>query len=106
MMGEVVHLDLFAWKPPAFAADHDGATYDSKRDKLRLNLQLSLVYEVMKDGQWRTLGRIREATGAPEASISARLRDLRKPEHHQGLVDRVERRYVERGLFEYRVVIT
>lgn len=85
-----------------FDADHDGKTYDRDRDKDRLNLQQSTVFNAMKDGNWRTLARIKAMTGAPEASISARLRDLRKPKFggHE-----VERRYIQRGLFEYRVIV-
>jgi len=41
-------------------------------------------------------------TSHPEASVSARLRDLRK-EKFGGHV--VERRAVKRGLFEYRVIV-
>ena len=44
---------------------------------------------------------IAEAVGSPEASVSARLRDLRKPAFGGHTV---ERQYVERGLFRYRVV--
>jgi len=54
----------------------------------------------MSDGQWRTLGELSALTGDPEASISARLRDLRKP-RFGGLT--VERKYIRRGLFAYRV---
>src|SRR5258706_8981862 len=85
-----------------FDADHDGKTYDHDRDKDRLNLQQAIVFKAMQDGRWRTLARIHAMTGAPEASISARLRDLRKDKFggHE-----VERRYVERGVFEYRLIV-
>jgi hypothetical protein len=79
----------------------DGATFDAPRDEKRLAKQQKAVRELMIDGQWRTLGQIAAAVGSPEASVSARLRDLRKLTHgsHQ-----VERRYVKRGLYEYRVL--
>lgn len=55
----------------------------------------------MSDGVWRTLDQISEVTGDPPASVSAQLRHLRKPRFGAYLV---EKRYVSRGLFEYRVL--
>lgn len=83
------------------AMHFDGATFDYQRDGARLGFQASVVWTLMLDGQWRTLWQIAQMTGAPEASISARLRDLRKPKFggHE-----VERRYVGAGEWEYRVV--
>lgn len=85
-----------------FTAEHDGRTYQPERDKSRLNAQQALVFNAMRDGRWRTLARIHMMTGAPEASISARLRDARKSKFGGHTV---ERRYVERGLFEYRLIV-
>lgn len=79
----------------------DGRTYDHSRDGKRLHAQLNRVKECMKDGQWRTLGAISDLTGDGEASVSARLRDLRKPKFGSMTVDR---RYLAEGLWEYRVV--
>lgn len=84
------------------AARYDGDTIDSARDNARLDRQLRRVSDLMADGRWRTLQQISEATGDPESSVSARLRDLRKPRWGNR---NVERRYVKRGLFEYRVVV-
>lgn len=82
--------------------DFDGATYEPAKDKKRLARQLTLVRTLMSDGNWRSLARIAKALGAPEASVSARLRDLRKAKFG-GL--NVERRRVSgRGTFEYRVM--
>jgi hypothetical protein len=80
----------------------DGATYDAHRDYVRLKGQLLRVFEHMKDGQWRSLASIVLYCGGTEASISARLRDLRKPKFgmHQ-----VERRNIHGGLWQYRVVV-
>lgn len=78
----------------------DGATYERPRDHGRLSAQLQRVLTVMHDGQWRTLVQIQALTDAPQASISARLRDLRKPKFG-GFV--VERRYLKDGLHEYRL---
>ena len=80
----------------------DGNTFDDQRDGSRLQAQLDRVHSVMADGAWRTLHDLSEACGSPEASVSARLRDLRKPKF--GGYE-VERRYVRRGLHEYRLVV-
>jgi hypothetical protein len=82
--------------------DFDGKTYDPAQDKTRLNRQLRNVFDCMKDGKWRTLSEIAAQTGEPEASISARLRDLRKPRFGEYGVPRQRR---SQGLFEYRLVI-
>lgn len=78
-----------------------GETYLPDRDKARLSKQLNAVRSFMLDSQWHTLSHISEATGAPQASVSARLRDLRTPRGGSFII---QRRYVERGLFEYRLV--
>lgn len=59
-------------------AHFDGETYSPSRDKHRLKGQLKAVYEAMQDGKWHSLQGLALSIGAPEASISARLRDLRK----------------------------
>jgi hypothetical protein len=56
---------------------------------------------VVVDGKWRTLADISAVTGDPEASVSARLRDLRKVKFG-GLS--VQRRYAGGGLWQYRVL--
>ena len=78
----------------------DGETYDHGRDGRRLGSQMESVYNLILCGQWMTLEAISSATGAPQASVSARLRDLRKRKFGE---HRVERRYVRNGLFEYRL---
>ncbi len=65
-------------EPPAAIA-HDGETYDPKADAAPLNKQQQAVFALMRDGMFRTLADIAAGTGHPEASVSARLRDLRKP---------------------------
>jgi RIO-like serine/threonine protein kinase len=77
-----------------------GETFDEAKDGHRLRRQLDAVRSLMADGNWRTLDRIATVTEFPEASVSARLRQLR----HEGLV--VERRRVTTtaGTWEYRVV--
>jgi hypothetical protein len=78
----------------------DGETFDPERDGERLALQLKAVRRAMSDHKWHTLYGLSIATGAPEASASARLRDLRKPNHGSNII---ERRYVNNGLWEYRM---
>ena len=83
-----------------------GRTFDRDRDGKRLDKQLEYVRAVMADGEWRTLEEIARAvqtrygTYTPTPSVSARLRDLRKPQFGAGVV---EREYVERGLWRYRL---
>lgn len=81
--------------------DRDGETFEPHRDRARLNRQALVVFSIMRDGQWRTLAQISDLTGEPEASVSARLRDLRK-EKFGGRT--VERQYVHDGLWKYRVL--
>lgn len=78
----------------------DGDTFVSDRDGARLTAQLESVRELMIDGRPRTLSEIAEAVQAPEASVSARLRDLRKPRFGNYIV---EREHIRRGLFRYTV---
>ena len=66
-------------------------------DRERLGRQEAAVLALMRDGAWRSLRQISEATGAPEASASARLRDLRR----DGWT--VERDNRGGGLWAYRV---
>lgn len=80
--------------------DRDGATFDRERDGVRLNAQHKRVFGVVRDGTWHTLEEIAKRTGDPEASVSARLRDFRKPKFG-GL--EVERRYLADGLWMYRL---
>lgn len=77
----------------------DGDTFDPDRDSGRLNRQMRDVFLRFSDGSWWTLAELSEQTGWPEASVSARLRDLRKAKFG---AHTVERRYAGHGLFEYR----
>lgn len=86
-------------------ADFDGESYDPEHDQERLSTQLAVVRAAMLDGQWRTLGEIAEATGLQEntASISARLRDLRKEKFGAYFVERRRRGDPKDGLWEYHM---
>jgi len=69
-------LQIQEMTPPRF----DGATYQAEKDQARLGAQLKRVLAVLQSNdRWWALRDIAFLTGDPEASISARLRDLRKP---------------------------
>jgi hypothetical protein len=87
---------------PAPAQAFDGSTYEPDQDYDRLNRQQRQVYGVLAHPSrpWLTLAYIAQLIGASEASVSARLRDLRKPKYGGHVV---ERRRVEGGLYEYRL---
>lgn len=96
----MIQPDLLGWVPPVILGPRHGETYDQARDGKRLDGQMADVFALMRDGQWRTLGEISGATGHPEASVSARLRDLRRLEFGGFTVDR---EFVRRGLWRYRL---
>ncbi len=81
---------------------YGGATFDPALDEERLNEQTIRIYRLMNDSLWRTLAEISAETGDPEASVSARLRDLRKPDFGAFVVNR-RRRTPSSGLWEYRL---
>ena len=81
----------------------DGETYDRDQDRVRLESQLVSVRGLMsKTDRWWTLADLERELGYPQASISARIRDLRKPKFGGW---EVQRRRVEGGLHEYRLVL-
>jgi hypothetical protein len=86
------------WSTPPF----DGRTIDHEKDHGRLAAQLGRVRTLMLDSTWRTLPEIEAITHDPQASVSARLRDLRK-QKFGGYT--VERRRRSEGLHEYRVLL-
>ena len=81
--------------------NRDGETFVAEFDYERLNAQMKKVYNVVKTGDWITLRELSDAVAAPEASVSARLRDFRKPNF--GAL-KVERRRRDKGLYEYRLL--
>lgn len=98
----MIQQSLLDWTPPKILGDRAGETFDRARDGDRLNGQAADVFGLMRDGKWRTLAEISTATGHPEASVSARLRDLRRPSLGGY---KVEREYVSCGLWRYRVTV-
>lgn len=85
----------------------DGSDIEPENDNKRLTGQLNDIYNLMIDGAWRTLGEIEKLTGHPQASISAQLRNFRKPRFKAILGDLVvnkqRRGRREDGLFEYQL---
>ena len=79
----------------------DGLTYDKEQDEVRLTTLFDKVLELMKDGHWRTLNEIAFQVGGQVQSVSARLRDARKPQFGGY---QVERKRVGGGLWIYRVL--
>lgn len=80
-----------------------GDTFSAPRDGMRLNAQLIAVKQLMADSCWRTLQDIAGYVHASEASVSARLRDLRKEKFGTHTVNR---RHVQPGLFEYQLILS
>lgn len=80
-----------------------GQSYQHELDFIRLSTLQAAVNNLMRDGEFRTLGEIQQKIGrGSEASISARLRDLRKPPYSL-VVEKRRRGNPLLGLFEYRV---
>jgi len=79
----------------------DGPEYQPERDQKRLSGQCLRIFDLMGDGIWRTLAEIEAGTGAPQPSVSAQLRHLRK-ERFGGHT--VNRRCLGQGLFEYQLI--
>jgi hypothetical protein len=71
-------------------------------DHQRLSNQQRRIFDLMKDGRWRTLREIADLTGAPEASASAQMRHLRKTRFGSHTV---ERRHEGHGLYSYRLAV-
>ena len=84
------------------AAAFDGASYNPEKDHTRLTGQLLRVFDIMKDGQWRTLAQLVGLVGGSEAAVSARLRDLRKEKYGSHGVSRLR---IEGGLWKYRLIV-
>lgn len=78
-----------------------GATFAADLDAERLGGQAKRVWTLMRDGEFRTLREIEDATGDPSPSVSARLRDFRRMDG----VTVEHRREGRGGTWRYRVVI-
>lgn len=62
---------------------------------------LERVYRVLENGEFHSLGEIAFRTGGTTASVSARIRDLRKTRYGMHYITR---RRLPAGGFEYRLV--
>lgn len=81
----------------------DGSTYSPEHDEERLSSLLERVKALMSDETARTLAQIVAKTGGTEASVSARLRDLRKPRFGGFIVEKEPMGDRTKGLFVYSV---
>lgn len=89
--------------PGGSHARFSGADYVPERDKRRLSGQIELIFNLVRDEKWRTLREIAQATGAPEASVSAQLRHLRKRCFGGHTVNKRHRGEPANGLYEYQL---
>ena len=69
----------------------------------RLSTQLQRVFAAMSDGQWHTLDELVSKAGGTTASISARLRDFRKPKFGSHTVERQRKGDPKVGVYQYRL---
>ncbi len=95
--GAMSNTPLLDWQPPR-PFEAKGETFDQSRDGARLGAQCKRVVDFCLCNDWVTLRQISEGAACPEASASARIRDLRRL---GGFA--VERKYLARGLHAYRV---
>jgi hypothetical protein len=107
-MGEGMTAQLTIWdyNPPIPNLHCAGETFNPAFDIERLGEQQRRVWDVMKDGEWRTLRQIARLTDDPEASISARLRAFNGNDYlRQHFVMSSERMpgLERRGVWRYRV---
>jgi hypothetical protein len=79
----------------------DGKTV-TKKDEGRLNVQLDKVRRAMFSGAWKTLEELEREVEAPQASISARMRDLRKVKFGAYTIDRRKKAGCK-ATYEYRL---
>jgi hypothetical protein len=80
----------------------NGADYKHERDSERLTNQHADIFNLMADGEFRTLSQIEALTGHHESSISAQLRHMRKERFGSHIVNR---RHILNGLFEYQLIV-
>lgn len=85
--------------PTDIVFDHTSKTPAMDMDNETLR---NKVFDYMAPGGWHTLAAIHFACGGTEASCSARLRDFRKLQYGEHLV---ERKHVGNRLYEYRLTV-
>ena len=79
----------------------DGSDYVHNRDSTRLGTQLEQIRDFMEGRSHLTLQEISDATGHPHASVSAQLRNLRKPRFGGRTV---EKKHISNGLYGYKLL--
>ncbi len=83
-----------------------GPIYEPRRDGARLRTQMEVIRDVMLSaaecGTWLGLREIAALTRYGEASISAQLRHLRKPQFGRYVLEK--RRRGQGGTWEYRLL--
>jgi len=90
--------------PRASSAIHfPGPDYLWQFDSFRLANQHQRVKEIMSRGWWLTLQEVAASVRAPESSVSAQIRHLRKPEFGSHVIEKRRRGDPKNGLYEYRI---
>ncbi len=84
-----------------------GPEYDARHDRLRLRTQFEVIRDVMLSaaecGSWLTLRELARITAHGEASISAQLRHMRKPQFGGYTVEKRRRGVASNGVWGYRL---
>jgi hypothetical protein len=80
----------------------NGSDYEPKRDNERLLNQYKVIFDLMKDGVFRTLQDIEKATKFPAASISAQMRHSRKERFGSHTVNK---KHLGNGLYSYQLIV-
>lgn len=80
----------------------DGSDYIPERDDARLTKQSDKIFNLMRDGVYRTLEQISQLTKEPQASVSAQLRHLRKPKFGSHTINK---QYLGDGIFLYQLIV-
>ena len=78
--------------------EHDAHRIKNQRERVIISMQICA-----HSGTWVTLGEISRWIQAPEASVSARLRDLRHARYGGFIVSKQRRGEPKKGLWEYRI---
>jgi len=67
--------------------------------------QLKEIFDIMTDGKWRTIDQLAAITGIHTQSISARLRDYRKPQFGNHTVNKRPLKHTPALIFEYQLIL-
>lgn len=87
-------------------SDFPGSSVSRQLDDARLTGLQKAVFDLMKDGVWRTHSEIKFAIRrGSENGISAMLRNLRSPKRGSHTVDKRRRGDPKIGLWEYRLIV-